>query len=179
VRLVTTAVVCGAAVLLLPRPCEAAVAGDAAESGATVTADLDELGASQAPLSGGAMTTGASLSDPDPSDEDGDDDDDGDAAPDAPAAAAHTSTFHADSGEDAVIVSDLTLDPIAPLDAHSLRGPPSRSDEDNCTDSDDDDSCECSRSRTFTRPLQPPTLFVSHTEPARRHVHDGPQLRAP
>jgi hypothetical protein len=181
-RLVTTAVVCGAAVLFLPRPCEAAVASDAAEAGATVAADEVEISASQAPLSGGAMTTGAALSDPDPSDEDGDDDDDGDAAPDAPAAAAHASAIHADSGEDTVIVSEITPDPLTPLDGHSLRGPPRLSDEDSCDDSDDDDdddSSECSRSRAITRELQPLHLFVSHTEPARRHVHDGPQLRAP
>jgi hypothetical protein len=178
---VTTAVVCGAAVLFLPRPCEAAVPTDAAGPGATAAADEDEIGARQAPLSDGAMTTGATLSDPDPSDEDGDDDDDGDAAPDAPAAATHTSVFHADSAEGPVIVSEITLHPLTPLDGHSLRGPPRLSDEDTSTDSDDDDddSSECSRSRTFTRQLQPLDLFVSHTEPARRHVHDGPQLRAP
>ena len=178
-RFVTTAVVCGAAVLFLPRTCEAAAATDAAESGATAAAD--DIDAREAPLSG-AMTTGATLSDPDPSDEDGDDDDDGDAAPDAPAAAAHATVFHADSAEGAVIVGDLTLHPLTPLDGHSLRGPPSLSDEDTAIDSDDDDdddSSECSRSRTFTRQLQPLNLFVSHTEPARRHVHDGPQLRAP
>ena len=182
-RLVTTAVVCGAAALFLPRPCEAAVASDAAGSGATAAADELEIGASQAPLAGGAMSTGATLSDPDPSDEDGDDDDDGDAAPDAPAASGHASAFHADSGEDTVIVSDITPHPLTPLDGHSLRGPPRLSDEDSCDDSDDDDddddSSECSRSRAITRELHPLHLFVSHTEPARRHVHDGPQLRAP
>src|SRR6185503_9221341 len=92
-RFVTTAVVCGAAVLFLPRAGEAAAATDAAESGATAAAD-----------------------------EDGDDDDDGDAAPDAPAAAAHATVFHADSAEGAVIVGDLTLHPLTPLDGHSLRG---------------------------------------------------------
>jgi len=176
-RFVTTAVVCGAAVLFLPSLCEAAAATDAAESGTTAAAD--DMDAGEAPLSG-AMTTGATLSDPDPSDEDGDDDDDGDAAPDAPAAATHASVFHADAAHGAVIVSEITLHRLTPLDGHSLRGPPSRSDEDTPIDSDDDDdSSECSRSRTFTRQLQPRDLFVSHTEPARRHVHDGPQLRAP
>jgi len=178
---VTTAVVCGAAVLFLPRACEAAAATDAAESGATAVEDVDISEATEAPLSGGAMTTGATLSDPDPSDEDGDDDDDGDAAPDAPAAAAHAAVFHADSAEAAVIVGDITLHPLTPLDGQSLRGPPSGSDQDNCIDSDDDDddSSDCSRGRAFARQLQPLNLFVSRTEPARRHVHDGPQLRAP
>ena len=38
-RLVTTAVVCGAAVLFLPSPCDGAVASDVSEPGATVAPD--------------------------------------------------------------------------------------------------------------------------------------------
>ena len=180
-RLVTTAVVCGAAVLFLPSPCEAAVASDVPDAGVSVAPDA--ISTSQAPLPIEALTAGAALSDPDPTDDEDDDDDDGDdASPDAPAATASTSSSIDDSGEDAVITSDIELRPLAPLDGYSLRGPPSLTPDDDSTDvddDDDDDASESSHGREFTRQLQPLVHFASHTEPARRHVHDGPQLRAP
>ena len=180
----TTAVVCGAAALLLPSPCEAAVASGASEPGVTVGPDAI---AGQLPDSSGApshaITGGARLTEPDPSDDDGDDDDDGDAAPGAPAAAADHWSPSGDSGEGAVMTSDIEVGPLTPLDGHSLRGPPRLESEDTSTDfdddDDDDDSSECSRSRTFARRIQPHDLFVSHTAPARPRVPDGPQLRAP
>lgn len=179
-RLVTTAVVCGAAVLFLPSPCDGAVAGDASETGVTVAPD--EIAGQLPGSSEQVMTGSARFSESDPSDDDSDDDDDGDdAGPGGPAAAADTAALIGDSGEGAVMTSDIPLGSLRPLDGHSLRGPPRVESDDTSIDfdDDDDDSSECSHGRATARQFQPLDLFASHSEPARRRVPDGPQLRAP
>ena len=177
----TTAVVCGAAVLFLPSPCDGAVASDVSEPGATVAPDET---AGQLPGSSEqAMTGSARFSESDPSDDDSDDDDDGDdAGPGGPAAAADTAALIGDSGEGAVMTSDIPLGSLRPLAGYSLRGPPRVESDDTSIDfddDDDDDSSECSHGRATARQFQPLDLFASHSEPARRRVPDGPQLRAP
>lgn len=181
----TTAVVCGAAVLFLPSPCDGAVASDASEPGVTVAPDesAGQLpGSSGAPGQSTQMTGSPRFSESDPSDDDSDDDDDGDdAGPGGPAAAADTAALIGDSGEGAVMTSDIPLGSLRPLAGYSLRGPPRVESDDTSIDfdDDDDDSSECSHGRATARQLQPLDHFASHSEPARRRVPDGPQLRAP
>ena len=124
----------------------------------------------------------ARFSESDPSDDDSDDDDDGDdAGPGGPAAAADAAALVGDSGEGAVMTSDIPLGSLRPLAGYSLRGPPRVESDDTSIDfdDDDDDSSECSHGRATARQFQPLNLFASHSEPARRRVPDGPQLRAP
>lgn len=179
-RLVTTAVVCGAAVLFLPTPCDGAVASDASEPGMTVAPD--EIAGQLPGSSDQAMTGSARFSESDPTDDDSDDDDDGDdSGPGGPAAAADVAALVGDSGEGAVMTSDIALGSLTPLDGCSLRGPP-RVESDDISidfDDDDDDSSESSHGRATARQFQHLHHFASHSEPARRRVPDGPQLRAP
>jgi hypothetical protein len=166
---VTTVVVCGAAALLLPSPCEGAVAVDSLDPAMNAAPE-------RAPASSGAMN-GARWSEPDPFDNDDDDDDD--AAPDAPAAATAQSWSAPHSDVSAVHVVRCLVRPIQPLDGQNLRGPPAGDAETSPADLDDDDDFSSSSSRGLSARHHSPDRSSFHSEPARRRVPDRPPLRAP
>jgi hypothetical protein len=169
-RLVATLALCGAAVLMLPSPCAAAVPGEPLDAAMTAASG-------EAPARNDAMGASARFTDPNPSDDEDDDDDD-DAAPDAPATASDAAFAITIHGEGAVLLRDCLHTPIAPLDGQNLRGPPHALD-DTDIDDDDDDDLDTTRSLLSAPHRLAQSPLHLHSAPARRHSPDGPSLRAP
>ena len=166
----TTVVVCGAAVLLVPSPCEGAAPAEPLDPVLSAASE-------EAPARSDAMNA-ARVTDPDPSDEEEDDDDD-DAAPDAPATASDATYHVMFRGDGAVLVRDPRTGHRAPGRTEPPR-PAAVIDETNIDDDDDDDDRLDSACSLLSAPIHlAHENSRLHSAPARRRSPDGPSLRAP
>jgi hypothetical protein len=174
-------VVCAGLVLLLPVP----VSSDHDGSN---DADTSLCAAPTDPSRGHQLTDGATVNDPDScdDDDDGDDDGDDDDGPDGSSqalASAHRGDPHLDAAFHIVRI-EADRRPYRPLDAHSLRGPPSLNQESNDADVDDDDDDDGSlraHHPVFLAAVssREPHLPLSVDSFRTASIGPGPALRAP
>ncbi len=131
-----TLVVCAGLVMLLPVP----VSSDHDDSS---DADASICTGSTGSTRGQQLTDGATINDPDScdDDDDGDDDGDDDDGPDGSGQALASAQRGAPHLDVAFHIDQIETDrrPYRPLDAHSLRGPPSLQQDSTDADVDDDD----------------------------------------
>jgi hypothetical protein len=173
-------VVCAGLVMLLPVP----VSSDHDDSN---DADPSICSASTGSTRGHQLTDGATLNDPDScdDDDDGDDDGDDDDGPDDSGqalASAHRGDPHLNAAFH-IIQIEADRRPFRPLDAHSLRGPPSLNQESNDADVDDDDDDGSLRAYhpVFLAAVssREPRIPLSVDSFRTASIGPGPALRAP